>query len=108
LICFNRKILFLKIGHRRILSGGIVGPIKLRPNTTRKIPMKMIKTLDELRKGASVIVKDCPIYEALGFTKISGDVFEIQEGNNHFTLKCIETESIERINMESGRIFLID
>jgi hypothetical protein len=108
LISFNRKSLFLKIDPRRILSGGIVGPIKLGPIKERENPMKMIKNIDELRKGASVIVKDCPFFEAQGFTKISGDVFEIQKGNNHFTLKCRETESIEKITIESGKIFLLD
>lgn len=70
--------------------------------------MKLIRAIDELKKGDSIIVKDCPQFEEQGFARISGDIFEITNGSSSFTIKCKETNALEKVSLDFGKIFLID
>ena len=70
--------------------------------------MKLINDISELKKGDNVIVKDYSRFEALGLGRISGFVFSLEEGKSNFTIKCTETDSIEEVNVESGKIFFIN
>ncbi len=69
--------------------------------------MKLIQDISELKKGDSIIVKDHVFFSNLGFARVFGDVFFIEKGSPNFTIKCKETNSIEKVNVESGKIFLI-
>lgn len=70
--------------------------------------MKMISSIDELKKGDTIIVKDHASFEALGYSRVTGQVFIINRGIPEFTIKCEETDSIEIVNIENGRVFLIN
>ncbi len=70
--------------------------------------MRMIKDLSELKKGDTIILKDCASFKSLGFKSIRGEIFTIEPGMSHFILRCKETESFEQIRLEDGTIFLID
>lgn len=70
--------------------------------------MKIIRNIAELRKGDTVIVKDYACFEAMGYRRVSGYVFNIDLGKPNFTIKCKETDSIENVSVENGKIFLID
>ena len=70
--------------------------------------MRMIKDVTELKKGDSIIVKDNPSFVSLGFKSIRGDIFTIEPGKLHFTIRCKETDKLEQISLEEGVIFLID
>lgn len=69
--------------------------------------MKMIKGISELKKGDTVIVKNCPAFESLGFTTIRGDIYNVEADKACFTIKCKETNQFESVNLEDGTIFLI-
>ena len=69
--------------------------------------MKMIKNISELKKGDTVIARDCRASTLYGLKSISGDIFNIEPEKENFTIKCIETNSIEEINLKDGAIFLI-
>ena len=69
--------------------------------------MKLVKSLAELKKGDTVIVKDNASFSNLGYTRVFGDVFNIDSGKSIFTIKCKETNSIEKVSIENGQIFLI-
>jgi hypothetical protein len=69
--------------------------------------MKMLNSISELKKGDTVIVKNCHTFESLGHKSISGDVFNIEAEKSCFTIKCRETEKFESINLKDGTIFLI-
>ncbi len=68
----------------------------------------MISDIIELKKGDTIIVKDYARFELMGFTKINGDVFSIEEDTKNITIKCMETDTFESINIESGKIFLMN
>jgi hypothetical protein len=70
--------------------------------------MKLIRELKELKKGDTVIVKDNEFFTALGFSTLSGDVFSFEKETPYFTIRCLETSSIEKVSIEEGRIFLIN
>lgn len=71
------------------------------------IYMKMIHSISELKKGDTVIVKNSHNFEAKGYKSISGDIYEIEIDNPIFTIRCKETENIEKISLKDGIIFLI-
>ena len=70
--------------------------------------MRLISSMDELKKGDTVIVKDHAWFESLGFAKVFGDIYSIEAGGTIFTIKCEETNSIEEVNIENGKIFLLN
>lgn len=70
--------------------------------------MKMISNIAELKKGDTVIVKGHECFEGLGHSKVLGEVFNIESGTTNFTIKCKETDSIESVSLENGKIFLIN
>ncbi|MFA6237501.1 MAG: hypothetical protein WC635_09265 [Bacteriovorax sp.] len=70
--------------------------------------MKLIHDTDELKKGDTIIVKDQANFSSLGYAKVVGDVFDIEYGKTVFSIKCKETDSIEKVSIESGKIFLIN
>ncbi len=70
--------------------------------------MKVITNLQDLKKGDTVIIKDNLQFENRGLMKVTGDVFDIDFQKPHFTIKCIETAEIERINFADAKVFLID
>lgn len=70
--------------------------------------MKLISDIAELKKGDTIIVKDQECFETLGFARVCGDVFDIDPRKPNFTIKCKETNSIEEVSVESGKIFLIN
>jgi len=67
--------------------------------------MKMISDIKELKKGDTVIVKNCSAFMSLGLKSISGDIFNIERGR--VTIRCKETKSFENISMEDGIVFYI-
>jgi hypothetical protein len=69
--------------------------------------MKIIRSIVELKKGDTVIVKDNDFFAELGYEKVKGDVFSLDHDNFNFSIKCKETDSIVKINIEHGKIFLI-
>ena len=69
--------------------------------------MKRVSDIRELKKGDTIIVKDCPSFMSLGFKSISGDIFTIEPGKPSFTIRCKETENFEQVSLEDGIIFLI-
>lgn len=69
--------------------------------------MKLIKEISELKKGDTIIVKDQNNFSELGFASVSGDIFDIESGKSEFTIKCKETESIEKVSLDRAKIFLI-
>jgi hypothetical protein len=69
--------------------------------------MKLISTISELKKGDTIIIKDCAGFESLGFKSVRGDIFNIEPGKLSFTIRCKETDSFEKISLEDGMIFLI-
>ena len=70
--------------------------------------MKVITNLHDLKKGDTVIIKDNLQFEIRGLMKVTGDIFDIDSKNPHFTIKCIETAAIEKINFADAKVFLID
>lgn len=70
--------------------------------------MKLISELAELKKGDTVIVKGHDWFEGLGHSKVFGEVFNLENGTTKFTIKCKETDSIESVSLENGKIFLIN
>lgn len=70
--------------------------------------MKLVNDIAELKKGDTVIVKDYAIFSALGFARVFGDVFDIEIGKSNFSIKCQETNTIEKVNMKNGKVFLIN
>ena len=70
--------------------------------------MKMVKNISELKKGDTIIAKDCPASTSLGLKSITGDVFALESGKPNFSIRCKETNSIEKVSLEEGTIFLID
>jgi len=69
--------------------------------------MKMVKDIKELKKGDTIIIKDCPAGTSLGLKSISGDIYSLEADKTYFTIKCKETEKFENISLEDGVIFLI-
>jgi hypothetical protein len=69
--------------------------------------MKLVRSQIELKKGDTVIVKDNPNFSKLGFSKVIGDVFTIDPEKTVFTIKCKETNSLEKVSVEKDQIFLI-
>jgi hypothetical protein len=69
--------------------------------------MKLIENIIELKKGDYIIIKDNKYFASLGFSKVSGEVFLFDADKEHFTVKCKESNSIEKIKNGDGKIFLI-
>jgi hypothetical protein len=69
--------------------------------------MKFIEDIKELKKGDTVIVKNCSTFISLGFNFITGDIFNIERGNTNFVIRCKETNSFEKISIDDGLIFYI-
>ena len=69
--------------------------------------MKLIRSIAELKKGDTVIVKNCSAFMSLGLKNISGDIFNIERGSSKLTIKCKETKSFEIINLEDGIVFYV-
>lgn len=69
--------------------------------------MKIIRSIAELKKGDTIIVKDHSKFSALGYARVFGDVFNIDLGKPIFTIRCKETNTLENISIENGKIFLI-
>lgn len=69
--------------------------------------MKIIRSVAELKKGDTIIVKDNEIFAELGYEKVKGDVFSFDNDSSIFSIKCKETDSIVKINIENGKFFLI-
>lgn len=67
--------------------------------------MKIITDLQDLKKGDSVIIKNSESFEKRGFQRISGDVFNID--STELTIKCFETNEIEKINFLGAKVYLI-
>lgn len=70
--------------------------------------MRLINDTTELKKGDTIIVKDHANFSDLGFARVTGDVFDIEQGMTNFTIKCEETNSIEEVSMGKAKIFLIN
>jgi hypothetical protein len=71
------------------------------------LSMKLIENIEELKKGDILIIKDNEYFYLQGYQKINGEVFVIDKNEQHFSIKCKETKSIDRININDGKIFLI-
>lgn len=69
--------------------------------------MKLIRNIAELKKGDTVIVKDNASFHARGFSRVLGDILKIEQGKLSLTIKCKETDSLEKVNLDTGLIFLI-
>lgn len=69
--------------------------------------MKFIENIKELKKGDSLIIKDNKYFSSQGFTTIKGEVFSFDDDKKHFSIKCIERNSIDRIEIDDGKIFFI-
>ncbi len=69
--------------------------------------MRLITNLGELKKGDTVILKDHEFFSSLGFARVFGEVFDMAQGQSEFTIKCKETDSIEKVSIQNGKIFLI-
>jgi hypothetical protein len=69
--------------------------------------MKIIRSVAEIKKGDTVIVKDNEFFSELGYQTVRGDVFSFDNDSSHFSIKCKETDSIVKISIENGKIFLI-
>lgn len=69
--------------------------------------MKIINHISELKKGDTVIIKNARDFERRGLMKVTGDVFTIDFSRPKLTIKCNETASIEEVNVENVKIFLI-
>jgi hypothetical protein len=67
--------------------------------------MKIITDLHDLKKGDSVIIKYSEKYDKKGHSRISGDIFYIT--HPEFTIKCIETEEIEKIDFNGVKVYLV-
>ena len=59
--------------------------------------MKMIRSISELKKGDTIIAKDCPASTNLGLKSITGDVFALESGKPYFTIRCKDLFSGLRI-----------
>lgn len=70
--------------------------------------MRLINDTTELKKGDTVILKDHEFFSALGYARVSGEVFDMAQGQPEFTIKCEETDSIEKVSIQNGKIFLIN
>ena len=70
--------------------------------------MKLINDIAELKKGDTVILKDYLAFEAKGYSRVFGDIFNIERESTDFIIKCKETNSFEKIPFEKGKIFLIN
>lgn len=68
----------------------------------------MISSISELKKGDTIIVTDHASFEALGFARVFGDVFNIDYGKPNIIIKCKETDSFEKVSIENAKIFLIN
>lgn len=69
--------------------------------------MKVINHIAELKKGDTIIIKNARDFEKRGLMKVTGDVFTIDLSKPKITIKCNETASIEEVNFEHAKIFLI-
>lgn len=69
--------------------------------------MKLIKSINELKKGDTIIVKDNADFYIRGFSRVLGDILTIEQTKLSLTIKCIETNSVESVMLGSGIIFLI-
>ena len=69
--------------------------------------MKLIQEIYELKKGDTLIIKDNEYYHNLGFTSVKGEVFLLNIDELLFSVKCKETNSIDKINIKDGKFFLI-
>lgn len=69
--------------------------------------MKIIRSVAELKKGDTLIVKDNEFFSELGYQAVRGDVFSFDNDSTNFSIKCKETDSIVKISIENGKIFLI-
>ncbi len=70
--------------------------------------MKIITDLHDLKKGDTVIVVNGSEFEQRGFRRVTGDIFNIDAKKPQFTIKCLETKEIERVNFIGAKVFLID
>lgn len=69
--------------------------------------MKLVREINELKKGDTIILKDYPSFENKGFSRVGGDIINIQKESADFVIKCKETKSLEKVSFEKGKIFLI-
>lgn len=69
--------------------------------------MKFVENINELKKGDILIVKDNEYFSAKGYSTVKGEVFSFVPDKLHFLIKCKETNAIEKINIEHGKIFAI-
>lgn len=58
--------------------------------------MKMIKSVDELKKGDMLIVKDSELFMGPGYETVRGDVFLFDNDNSSLLIKCKETNGSGR------------
>ncbi len=70
--------------------------------------MKLIVEINELKKGDTVILKDYSVFENKGFSRVYGDIFEIENESTDLVIRCKETNSFEKVHFEKGKIFLIN
>jgi hypothetical protein len=69
--------------------------------------MKLIENILDLKKGDCIIIKDNTYFASLGFSKVTGEVFLFDSDKENFSIKCKESNSIEKIKKDDGKIFLI-
>lgn len=67
--------------------------------------MKLIESINELKKGDILIIKDNQFFSERGYSTINGEVFSFDQDKRHFSIKCRETNTIEKISIEQGKIF---
>jgi hypothetical protein len=70
--------------------------------------MKLVKEIIELKKGDTIILKDYTYFEDRGFSRVFGDIFNIEKESTDFIIKCKETNSFEKVQFEKGKIFLVN
>jgi hypothetical protein len=69
--------------------------------------MKLIENINELKKGDSIIIKDNSYFLSQGLSKVKGEVFLIDKDHDLLTVKCTESNSIERVSLTDGKFFLV-
>lgn len=70
--------------------------------------MKLICSIEELKKGDTIIIKDNQKFNSLGFNKVFGEVYQIESGKSFISIKCEQTNSIEEVKIDNGLIFLLN
>ena len=70
--------------------------------------MRLVREINELKKGDTILLKDYSIFEDKGFSRVFGDIFNIEKESTDFVIKCKETNSFEKVQFEKGKIFLVN